>query len=326
MPDISILSWNIRDLNEDQVKDPNFISLMVKVIQNQKVHLVSILETKSNQGKHLGPKLKAQLKGSWDFHASKRSARHSNKPENYVYLWDGKNVKSKDAFAFPVTSKYIPASLNVATPIGYPNRHDNPRKKSPSRFPYIGKFRASNTDFTCVAFHTTFASVDIAESNQNLAYIDDVNTDANVIVMGDLNDDPSNCRSYRKVPGFKPLRDAGLDPHITAKTSLCQAYDPSWKKPVDCRANVYDNFFVKNLTVKSAVVVDLVEALQHPNWLNVHGKAVFNSWATRQNAKKKSNIPLFKPGEEIKTLEDAHEVHWVAVSDHLPIQLTITVA
>ncbi|MGL1903149.1 MAG: hypothetical protein OCC49_13495 [Fibrobacterales bacterium] len=324
--DVAILSWNIKDVNKDMINDASFIAMVVKVIKNQNVHCVSILETKGNQGLNFGSKLKASLGGSWDAQESEKSAKHSNKPENYLFLWDDVTVKAPGKiFKFPITSKYIPWNIGVATKIGYPNRHDTTKKQKPSRFPFIGKFRANTTDFTCVVFHTTFASVHIAESNQNLGYIDEVNDDAHVIVMGDFNDDPNNSRSYKTIPGFKPLEDAGLTSHITAKTSLKQAFIPTWANTLDCRANVYDNAFVKGLTVKSAVVVDLVDALQHPNWLSVEGRTLFNSWATRQNTKKGASNVLFTAGENIANLEDAHETHWVAVSDHLPIKITMEV-
>jgi endonuclease/exonuclease/phosphatase family metal-dependent hydrolase len=325
MPDIAILSWNIKDLNESQINDANFIALMVKVIQQQKANLVSILETKSDKGKDLGNKLKGKLGAKWDAHSSTKSAPNSNKPENYVFLWDGASVTSTNQFKFP-------DGQNPA--IGFPNQHNNSKKKSPSRFPYVGKFKAGKTTFTCVSFHTTFASCDIAEANQNLAKINEVINDADVIVMGDFNDDPSNSRKYRGVLTFEPLiKTIGCNYYINVKTSLCQAFDPTWKKSTDCRASIYDNFFVKtagNLTVKKAEVVDLVDALQDPNWLSAYGKDLFNSWAARENktkAKRKNwtPIPLFKPAEKIATLEDAHEVHWVAVSDHLPIRMEVTV-
>jgi endonuclease/exonuclease/phosphatase family metal-dependent hydrolase len=330
MANLIILSWNIKDLNEAQVNDPEFIALVVKVIEEEKADLVSILETKSDKGKDLCAKVTAKLGKHWASAYSGKSAPFSNKPENYVFFWNTKLVSqgSKAKFKFP----------DAQTPqIGFPNRHNNGAKKSPSRFPYLGEFKVANTTFTCVVFHTTFASVDIAEANQNLARIDEVCKDTNVIIMGDFNDDPApgKSRTYRGKSSFQDLT-TGLkfSYHISAKTSLCQAYLPSWTSTVDCRASVYDNFFIKtsgDFTSKKAEVVDLVHALKHGNYLSKHGKNLFNSWARRENklkAKKKANwtlIPEFQPTDQIATLEDAHEVHWVAISDHLPIRLTLTV-
>ncbi|GJJ04329.1 hypothetical protein RugamoR64_48670 [Duganella rhizosphaerae] len=325
---VNILSWNIKDLNEAQILDVNFIALVAKVIQVQNAHLVSILETKSDKGLDLRTKLCAKLGKNWDSIHSDKSALHSNKPENYVFLWDTTVVKKGSAAKFKFPDAQNPR-------VGFPNMHTS--KKSPSRFPFMGEFKVANTTFTCVVFHTTFTAVHIVEANQNLAQINEVKTDTNVIIMGDFNDHPTlgKSRSYKGKSSFLDLTTTlNFKSHINAKTSLCQAYLPSWTSTADCRASEYDNFFLKSagdFSNPTATVVDLVSDLQHPNYLSQLGKALFNSWAKRENVTKAKT----KPGwtaikeygklEKIATLEDAHEVHWVAVSDHLPIHLKLTV-
>jgi len=328
MAQLIILSWNIKDLNEAQVNDPEFIALVVKVIQQEGAQLVSLLETKSDKGKDLCAKLTAKLGNSWRSAYSGKSAPYSNKPENYVFLWDSAVVAAGAASKFKFPDAQLP-------PIGFPNRHGNTAKKRPSRFPYIGEFKVSNTTFTCVTFHTTFTAVDIAEANQQLAQINEVKNEPNVIIMGDFNDNPAKPRTYRGKTSFEDLLNVcKFRACITDKTSLCQAYLPSWTTTAHCRASVYDNFFVKtagDFSLLSAQVIDLVDALMHGKYLSQHGRRLFNSWAKRENSiksKKKNGwtmIPEFQAGETIATIEDAHEVHWVAVSDHLPIRLEMTV-
>ncbi|MDB4875577.1 MAG: endonuclease [Gemmatimonadetes bacterium] len=331
----NVLSWNIRDLGADQVADDDFIELVAKIIRQENIDLVSILETKSDKGAELGKRITKKLGAGWDKHSSVPSAPTSNKPENYVFMWKTAKITNATGFKFA-------DNIDAATgkTVGFPRQHTGRR---PSRYPYLGEFTVGGRQITFVSFHATFTSVDIAESNQKLAAITEVRNKANVVVMGDFNDHPINSRTYRGARSFQPLVGLGFAHKIATATSLSQAFDPTWTTTVECRSSVYDNFFVKSAAgqISAAVgsVVDGIAALRG-GYLESTGRLVFNNWAKRANAYELTParvryralrhrvwapVPLFGPTERIATIEDAHEVHWVCLSDHLPVKLATTV-
>lgn len=334
------ISWNIRDLGADMVNDNDLIDFIATVLRNGGANFASILETKSNKGDDLGKKLKAKLGGTWDHHSSPPSAPKSNKPENYVFLWDGAAVTAGAGFKFP-------NDIDAATgkTIGFPRQHTG--GKRPSRYPYLGTFTMGGKAVTVVSFHATFTAVDIAECNQKLGAIGEVR-DRNVIVMGDFNDHPVNSKTYRGKKSFEPLTALNFSHHINTKTSLKHFFELSWLATTDCRSSLYDNFWVKtggDVAVTSAEIIDciddlMVDAIVTTKPLSTKGKKVFNNWAARTNAFEKTaareshwrrkgkawvDIVPFAPSDKISTIEDAHEVYFVCVSDHLPIKLTFTV-
>ncbi|MBL8236673.1 MAG: hypothetical protein JNM66_04595 [Bryobacterales bacterium] len=330
---VRFLSWNIQDLGKDQVKDAEFIGMIADVITNETANLVLILETKADQGDELGKRVKAVLGANWDHNASKpKSAPKGTKPENYVFLWNKTVITSATGFQYPDKQK-----------IGFPNTHLTPKKQSPSRFPYMGKFKAGATTVQVVAYHAPFNAVDIPVANQRLAEINEVKSEKEVIVVGDFNDthQSSKSYSYKGQSTFGPLKALKFSAKLKkTKTSLKSAYVITWANSLDCRSEEYDNFFVKtsgDLTVKSAKVVDLIVDMTKPNYLHARAKKVFDGWAGRKNAeeakpakikarkraKRAPFVPFVLPVPDRATFDQAYDAYFRAVSDHLPILLEV---
>lgn len=308
------------------VNDDDFVVFVAKVIAHTNVHFACIIETKSNKGDDFGKRLAKKLGSTWRHHSSTPSAPTGTKPENYVFLWETGTVTAAGSFKFP-DNDHPKTKLKL----GFPRQHGSRR---PSRFPYQGKFTIGGKAVLIVAFHTCFTGVDIAEANQNLAYITEVINESNVIVLGDFNDHPTAGRTYRGDRGFEPLEAIDFKHTLAEPTSLKHIYEASWASTADCRSSAYDNFWVKgkgDLDSPAAEVVDVIDLVTHPKTLHDDIKKVFNNWAKRTNAYKATSrkpwtdIVPYAANETITTLEDTHEAYFVAVSDHLPIKLKVKV-
>lgn len=336
-----ILSWNIQDLGADQVKDANFINFMKLVIEQEKSDFVSILETKGDQGKNLGSALVAKLGATkWSSDSSPKSPPNGNKPENYLFLW-------KKALFSKIKSFIPDNNAGVAyQKLKFPHFHNNLKNKSPSRFPYVGHFTydpgGKNVPLSFVAFHTCFTKAWIPEANINLAKIPDVKDDTtypNMVVMGDFNDHPSFNNSYKGKKSFASLEaptKRNCAHRVNDKTSLASDFVSGWTSSTDTRSQKYDNFFVRlagTHSFKSANVVDLVDRIQQGKKANnialeAPAKKVFNAWVGRKITEyaakgKVFGIDLFGATDHIADVEDAHEVYFNAISDHLPIALEL---
>jgi endonuclease/exonuclease/phosphatase family metal-dependent hydrolase len=338
---VRILSWNIQDLGADQIADADFINFMKLVVSQESADFVSILETKSNLGATLGTTLANKLgAASWASDSSPKSPPHGNKPENYVFVW-------KKA-VFTKVNAFIPDDTfggGYAT-LKFPHLHNNPKKKSPSRFPYVGHFTvkvgASSVPLSFVAFHTCFVQAWIPEANRNLAKIPDVKdgvTNPNMVVMGDFNDHPSFGNTFKGKGSFQSLEANGkrkCTHRVNDKTSLASDFLSGWAASTDPRSKEYDNFFVRlanKHTFKKAAVVDLIDRIQKgkkTNKIALEGpaKKLFNAWVGRKTAEyaakgKVFAIQAFGAGDNIADVEDAHEVYFNAISDHLPITLEL---
>lgn len=351
MPQLRILCWNIQDLGTDQVDDADFVALMADVIHNADVDLACILETKANEGARLAGLLKAgldPLTGKvWSHHSSPQSGPSSNKPENYIFLWDSAVVTAAGGWQFPATP---PAA-------GFTRKHIK------DRFPYFGEITFNGRAITLLALHTTFASTEVVECNQNLATIPEVatgaGTRANVILMGDFNDNaaagPGRRKHRRGQYSFEPIYDitttataaenyvCALDELTSLKTKVGAA---GALTTVAARASYYDHFFWRStggqLTNAVGTTLDVLVDLQVGNHLHARGKAVYNNWAARKNAenakpsvikqrsvKKRAawvDLVPFGPADNVNTVQLAHQVYSDGISDHLPVRLVIDVS
>lgn len=326
---LNILSWNIRDVGQDQVDDTDFIKLVAKVVHEEQCNFVSILETKGDLGNELGKRVAKKLGAGWAWHSSAKSAPWSNKPENYVFIWKRTVLGLVQSF-FP-DDKKGGAYQNLA----FPHKHNNAKNKSPSRFPFVVKFsvdpNGAKIPLTVVSFHTCFTNAWICEANQNLAEIPEVSADANVLVMGDFNDHPDYGRTYKGVKSFHKLTNTlGFSVEVADETSVAADYQGGWST-TDTLSSKYDNCFVKlggGHVSQTGRVVDLMDALTTGKYLESLGKKVFNNYVTRKNVEyaKKGKILIdpFGAGDSIADPEDAHEVYREAISDHLPISLKLT--
>lgn len=341
MPNTVVLEWNIKDLNPEQIGDKHMIKMICQVIHSEGATMVVILETKTDKGDLLGQRLVARLNALpggvvWNHHASPKSARYSNKPENYVFvfqtgIWGANHTTG----AFPV----LPPDPISGKLRGFPHQHGNLRKHSPSRYPYIAKFTTTpvlnSRALTFVAYHAPF-DVTTPECCLNLNLIPDVLADANVIVTGDFNEEPHHQRTYiHRLSYDDGLCHGGafvrkIDYATDADlTTLKEGYVAGYTT-LQARASLYDNFFLKaggqiDTVTSTASVVDNLNNLTFGNYLHKYGRKVYNNAAGRRVAKGKAAGPVFGAADNIQDAEDAHEVHWNAVSDHLPIRLMLHV-
>lgn len=341
MAKLRIICWNIQDLGTSQVNDDSFLNMIVAVIHESAVDLACIIETKADEGTRLAGLLKSKLDTksgrTWAFHSSTKSGPQSNKPENYVFLWDTAVVTNAAGWKFP---DQPPAE-------GFPNKHVK------CRFPYLGKLTVNGKTITVIAFHTCFERVDIVECNQNLETIAEC-LDANVILMGDFNDKAENGlppkRGRRSFDNLRKLGATAPEHYACAldeKTSLQTKKNAAgWTTTLDPRESFYDHFFWRStggeLTNPAGSTVDLLASLQKGNYLHDLGKAVFNNWAKRKNAeqatpvaikqrKRKKRPPwvdivMFLATDDVTTVQVAHQIYFDSISDHIPIRLVIDVS
>lgn len=342
MPQLRILCWNIQDLGTDQVDDASFIDMMVAVIHNNPVDLVCILETKADEGTRLGGLIKAKLDvataKTWGVHSSTKSGPSSNKPENYVFLWDQAVVTAAGGWKFAAE---LPKK-------GFINAHIK------SRYPYLGDVTVNGKTITLIAFHTCFERVDIVECNQNLSFIAEISSKPNVILMGDFNDKAVDGLPVRR--GRRSFADlyaigatgpehyaCALDERTSLKTKKNAA---GMATTADARFSYYDHFFWRSTggQLSNAVgsVVDVIAHLHNGQYLHTLGKTVFNNWAGRKNeeegtdvAKKQRktkkrpawvDIVTYLPADNITTVAAAHGIYVDGISDHLPVRLVIDVS
>jgi endonuclease/exonuclease/phosphatase family metal-dependent hydrolase len=350
VPQLRILCWNIQDLGTDQVDDASFVAMMVDVIHNAGVDVACILETKADEGTRLGGLLKTGLDTAtartWSSHSSPKSGPSSNKPENYIFLWDTAVVTAATGWKFPATP---PAA-------GFTRKHIK------DRFPYFGEVTVNGKSITLLALHTTFAGTEIVECNQNLATIPEVATGvgakANVILMGDFNDKAAGAGRRKHRRGRYSFDDLyAITKTATAAENYVCAHDDltslktktgaaGWAATTDARASYYDHFFWRStggqLSNAVGTTIDLLVDLQVGHYLHARGKAVFNNWAARKNAeaatpaaikqrkvKKRPvwvDIAPFGPADDVTTVQLAHKVYFDSISDHLPVRLVIDVS
>ena len=329
MADLRIICWNIQDLGIAQMADLNFEKILVEVIHKNQAHVVCILETKGCQGVVLKDALKTGLSSktgkTWAGEHSVRSGPKSNKPEEYVFVWDT-TVVTGNSFHIP---DHAQDPAYPKSGYGFINTHLK------SRYPYVGKFTVNARSITIVAFHTCFETKHIVNSNQNLAQIKAVIDDPNVIIMGDFNDSATGGKAGKgKKKSFDYLYEMGPEAAchyvcaLDVETSLKSpknADSGSWGTTADVRASKYDHFFWRSVTgqlsAPTATVIDVIADLRDGQYLHDLGKAAFNKWTSLPNSKGTA----FGPGAKITSVQEAHLVYASAISDHLPVFMQITV-
>lgn len=303
---LRIMSWNIKQFS-DKAKKPNLqcgpseIAAMATMIAGATADVVIVLEVTTAKGAVGMTQLLTHLTGPWfaaapgavpPWSATATANNDLGKPDRYGVLWRNAALNFR-GFTWPDRD-------NAGTLLDF-------RQRAPAMF----KFDILNTPYHLhiVALHGPEPAqnngLDSILAMQALAQLAEVThppPNTIVVICGDFNVDSSvNAAPYN---GF-----AGYTAHLTgALTSLGTKFDTA-AHPGDHRASAYDNIFLPNAIVPSAVGLEDFVVIAGTQW---------------------SNPPLPWP-YPYPPHNPAHLASWNAllkdcrsrVSDHLPVWVEI---
>jgi hypothetical protein len=341
LANITLLHWNIQQFSNNKLNDlngPALINYIAEVVSQTNANIISLLELKNSAVAAIVAQLVPAINlanGVGPPNPNQWRSIHINSQKNneaYVVLYQLNN--NFDALT-PAAGGVLPINglTNQALVAGIPGgqlRFNSSLTTSGGRRPYYVTFRTTDTNhnFSIIAYHTMFGfHSGVGVRNIGLLAqsraIDDggltVNMEAS-LTCGDFNVDfAPTAPDYQNLLTNVPSSYSTLE-----KTSLVLTTPPGgWPTSMQYRANAYDNIFKFNRGGLPAAGGGVVTDLIADSSTIVGGGT--GALANEAGAFIRGPIPL---GHLIQNIppddfEDAWHIVRHAVSDHLPVSVTI---
>lgn len=288
MADLTIISWNIKQLGITKSKNAYFQRVFKHIANRADIVLVMEVQpaTAATVTSNILKALNTPVANTWRVSVSPRNTiRTSKKGDAYAAFYKTAKVAGVRIAQFPPECHYNPANGG-----SFPGSiFDNERNPYNFYFDIV----QNNETLDTYIYHAPEPSkqADVVKYVGKLSDIQDVSANRNLVIAGDFNTD-----KVHRAEAFKELiddLDFTMEIDIETTTTSCL---PTFKQLE--YANPYDNILVKNVTPSD------------PGRLNVI-TTIFNDTA---------NLRTSYPDGVIANIGDALWVYKHSVSDHMPIE------
>lgn len=341
MAEITLLHWNLQQFSNNKLNDDNgqaLIDYIAAVVARSRANIVSLIELKNSAVDSIVSKLVPAINLANGVHPklNKWSAIKMDSQKNheaYVALYQLGN-------GFVV----LPPAIGVTSPIndltnqllrkGSPGGilfFNSSKTKRGGRKPYYVTFRTTDTkkNFSVLAYHTMYGihsgqgvrSIgEIAQSRAILLAGVTTNMDAS-LTSGDFNVDFTEFPfDYKNLLSEVPSKQS-----TDEKTSLKSTTPPDgYPTSEGYRSNAYDNIFKYNRTTTPSAGGGVVTDLIYDSTVKDKGSGRL---AKHAGAFKRGPIQAGILIQNIppKDFEDSWHIVRHAISDHLPVYVTVTI-
>lgn len=344
MAKITLLHWNIRNFSRNKLNNKNgppLINYIASVVAESKANMISLIELKPSAAAEIIAELipaidKAnEVLPPTEWRAVKIDSRHK---ESYVVLYqlgnDFEPLKGDvgdDPINYLTQQKIVDGKPGGTVPFNRSGGVGDPSAKSGGRTPYYVVFRTTDSDpkqnFSIVACHIMMGKYteigvrsagEIAQSRVILNKGVKVEMQAS-FTAGDFNIDfnPAFPESYNKLLDFAYQA-------TNFKTSLKVLPPDGPQLSYGYRSKAFDNIFQYHKTglakPDNGFVFDLINASAEA------GSGLFTEQATpfKREAISRGRGKLIKKIPPV-TLEDSWRLVLYAISDHLPVYVSMII-